>query len=153
MACLALTKIHVSMSVTTTRRQDISTTLHHVTISDDVKYNLIRNREPDPTFKFTARHYKDKRAKSGFLSIYCCRDWFKAFPFISHSRSADGLFCLACVLFPDSAHRRPKKLITEPYQNWKDALEDLKKHATCDYHMNSTAKNERICEDLRTSVH
>lgn len=54
--------------------------------------------------------------------------------------SADGLFCLPCVLFPDSAHRRPKKLITEAYQNWKDAVEDLKKHATCDYHMNAAAK-------------
>ena len=54
--------------------------------------------------------------------------------------SADGLFCLLCVLFPDSAYRRPKKLITHAYQNWKDALEDLKQHATCDYHMNSAVK-------------
>ena len=109
-------------------------------MTDDLKYNLIKNREPDSSFKFPARHYKDKRAKTGLLSRYCCRDWFKMFPFVDYSMSADGLFCLPCVLFPDSAHRRPKKLITEAYQNWKDAVEDLKKHATCDYHMNAAAK-------------
>jgi len=102
-------------------------------MTDDLKYNLIKNREPDSSFKFPARHYKDKRAKTGLLSRYCCRDWFKMFPFVDYSMSADGLFCLPCVLFPDSVHRRPKKLITEAYQNWKDAVEDLKKHATCDY--------------------
>ena len=52
----------------------------------------------------------------------------------------DGLYCMGCVLFPDSSHRRPKKLISEPFQNWKDALEDLKNHASCKYHCNSMAK-------------
>lgn len=114
--------------------------VQHSVITDDLKYNLIKNREPNSSFKFPARHYKDKRAKTGLLSRYCCRDWFKMFPFVSYSMSADGLFCLPCVLFPDSAHRRPKKLITEAYHNWKDAVEDLKKHATCDYHMNAAVK-------------
>ena len=50
------------------------------------------------------------------------------------------MFCLPCVLFPDTSHRRPKKLISEPYQNWKNALEDLKKHSTYDYHQNSVVK-------------
>ena len=120
--------------------QDIGNVRHYSTICDDLKYNLIKNREPDSTVIFPARHYKDKRAKSGLTSRYCCRDWFKMFPFVSYSMSAEGLFCLPCVLFPDSAHRRPKKLITDAYQNWKDAVEDMKQHATCDYHMNSAAK-------------
>ena len=33
-----------------------------------------------------------------------------------------------------------KKLISEPNENWKDALEDLKNHASCKYHNNSMAK-------------
>lgn len=119
---------------------DISSLMRSGMISDEMKYNLIMNREPPSAFKFPARQYKDKRAKSGFLSRYCCRDWFNMFPFISYSVSAEGLFCVPCVLFPDSAHRRPKKLITEAYNNWKDALEDLKQHASCDYHMNSLTK-------------
>lgn len=57
------------------------------------------------------------------------------FGFITYSCADDGLYCLACVLFPDSSHRRPKKLITEPYSNWKDALADLKFHAGCSYHL------------------
>jgi len=31
-------------------------------------------------------------------------------------------------------------LITEPYQNWKDAVEDLWQHSACDYHSCSMAK-------------
>ena len=41
---------------------------------------------------------------------------------------------------PDTSHRRSSKLITEPYKNWKDACEDLKTHAQCEYHCNSMAK-------------
>ena len=36
---------------------------------------------------------------------------------------------LACVLFPDSFHWRPKKLISEQYCNWKDSVHDLVKHS------------------------
>ena len=60
--------------------------------------------------------------------------------YICYSIAKDGLYCIGCVLFPDSSHRRPNKLISEPYQNWKDALEDLKNHASCEYHCNSMAK-------------
>ena len=62
------------------------------------------------------------------------------FDYICYSKAKDGLYCMWCVLFPDSSHRRPKKLISEPFQNWKDALEDLKNHASCEYHCNSMAK-------------
>ena len=45
-----------------------------------------------------------------------------------------------CVLFQDSAHCRPKKSITEPYNNWRDALTDLKIHAGCNYHLSSMSR-------------
>ncbi|VDI63109.1 Hypothetical predicted protein, partial [Mytilus galloprovincialis] len=33
--------------------------------------------------------------------------------------------------------RRPRKLVSEPYQNWKDAITDLKRHASSETHLNS----------------
>ena len=74
------------------------------------------------------------------MKRYCCREWFEKFEFISYSENTDGLFCLACVLFPDTEHRRPKLLVKDPYRNWKDAVSDLKTHTCNEYHINSMAK-------------
>ena len=109
-------------------------------LSDKMKNDLIRNREPHSTFKFPARRYNSSRNKSGFMNRYCTRDWLKTFDFIAYSEETDGLYCLACVLFPDTSHRRPNNLITEPYRNWKNAVADLKSHATRDYHKRSMAR-------------
>ncbi len=100
----------------------------------------MENRVPEDGYKFPAREYKDKRSKSGIMNRYCSPDWFKIFEFLSYSKRTDGLFCLACVLFPDLSHRRAKKLIDSPYSNWKDAKSDLKMHSTLEYHKNSMAK-------------
>ena len=92
--------------------------------SDHIKYQLILNREPDVNFKFPANQYKDKRSKSGYMNRFCCRSWLKRFDYTCYSKGTDGFYCLACVLFPDLTHRWPNKLIIEPYQNWKDAVEE-----------------------------
>ena len=64
--------------------------------------------------------YKDRRKKSGEIRQYCLREWFDNFKFLSYSKSRDGLFCLACVLFNTSAHQAPraKIVMTKPYRNW-----------------------------------
>lgn len=74
------------------------------------------------------------------MKRYCCREWFDKFDFICYSESVDGLFCLACLFFPDTAHRRPKILVKDPYRNWKDAVADLKSHTGNEYHINSMSK-------------
>ena len=33
---------------------------------------------------------------------------------------------VACALLPDSSNRVTKQLISEPYQDWKDLLQDIK---------------------------
>ena len=116
-----------------------------------MKFNLITNREPEISFIFPPRQYKDKRSKSGYLNRFCCRDWFKRFKFLCYSKASDGLYCLACVLFPDSSHRRPKKLISEPYCNWKDAVHDLAKHSTSDYHCNSMTRLDSFSKTYSNS--
>lgn len=74
------------------------------------------------------------------MKRYCCREWFDKFDFICYSESLDGLFCVPCLFFPDTEHRRPKILISEPYRNWKDAVSDLKSHSCNEYHINSVTR-------------
>ena len=101
-------------------------------ITDDVKHQLLENREPEKSFKFPPKQHAMKLSKTGYVNRYCSQEWFRKFDFIKYLKSEDGLYCLACVLFPDTSHHHPKKLITEPYQIWKDAMEDL---LSCDYHI------------------
>jgi hypothetical protein len=109
-------------------------------LTDADKMTLINERQPEATFAFPPKIYKDKRAKLGVMKRYCSHNWFQQFEFLAYSKKHDGVYCLSCVLFPDDAHRRPAKLITEPYQNWKDAIADLKSHSANEYHKNSHAK-------------
>lgn len=109
-------------------------------LTDEIKYSLIQNRKPVADFTFPSRIYKDKRRRSGIIHRRCTMQLFDTFDFITYSESKDGLFCLGCVLFPNMSHRRPKKLITEPYFNWKDAREDLKQHNVFEYHVSSMAQ-------------
>ena len=66
------------------------------------------------------------------------------FDFLAYSMSMQGLFCLACVLFPTSgAHEgvsRAQYLVTKPYQNWKDVKADLMAHAHLHYHQGAGAR-------------
>ena len=112
-------------------------------ISDDCKNSLIKNRAPEKSFKFPPKKFFfHSRKKSGETRRYCLHELFDNFKFLSYSKSTDGLFCLACVLFPKSAHQgsRAKILITQPYHNWKDTREDLKNHSVLEYHKDSMEK-------------
>ena len=115
-------------------------------ISDNEKFECIRHRIPDKSFNYTPKQYKDSRRKSGFIS--CRRDWLEKLSFLCYSKICDGVFCLACVLFPDSSHRVAKQLISEPCQDCKEILKDIKNHAFTEYHLSSMA---RLNEFMRTS--
>ena len=86
---------------------------------NEIKYKLILHREPEATFQFPSKLFCDKRRASGSIKRHWCREWFRNFDFLSYSKIDDGLYCLVCRLFPDTSHRRPTKLISEPYNNWK----------------------------------
>ena len=68
-------------------------------ISDDCKNSLIKNRAPEKSFKFPPKIYKDSRKKSGETRRYCLHELFDNFKLLSYSKSTDGLFFLACVLW------------------------------------------------------
>ena len=84
-----------------------------------------------------------KLSKTGYVNRYCSREWFRKFDFISYSKSEDGLYCLACILFPDTSHHHPKKL-----QSHKDAMEDLLRHAS---HINSLTKLDAFKSTYKSS--
>ena len=73
------------------------------------KLFLIKNRATKKNFKFPSKMYKDKRRTSGEMKRYCSHDWFK-YTFLSYSKSADGLICMACALFPMPAHQGSRTL-------------------------------------------
>ena len=121
---------------TTTNPEGIDDIIKVLTLGDDCKNSLIKNRAPEKSFKFPPKTYKDSRKKSGQIRRCCLHEWFDDFKFLSYSNSTDGLFCLACVLFSTSAHQGSwaKILITQPYCSWKDTREDLKNHSVLEYH-------------------
>ena len=70
---------------------------------------------------------------------------------LSFSKSTDGLSCLACVLFPTSAHQRSRaeSLITQPYRNWNEATEDLKNHSVPEQPKDSMEKMNSFLSGIK----
>ena len=97
-------------------------------LTDQLKFSIIKNRVPAKTDQMPYKSYKDKYEKSGESKRYCSYDCCHYFKFIVYSKSKASLFCLAFVLFPMPAHKgsRVKILITNPYNDWKHGLEELK---------------------------
>ena len=113
-------------------------------IPDAVKWRLINERRPLEYEKIPTRTYKDSKRKSSVYHRNCNREWFDMFTFLSYSKRASGLYCLACVLFPAiGSHQgasRANLLVKKPYQNWKDGKVDLTAHASVHYHQLSKAR-------------
>ena len=102
-------------------------------IDNEIKYNLIKNRVPHKQFIFVQRSIRIKAGKvvneldhvntNGLNSLNVL--------YIPWKRLE-----LPCILFPieNTPGGRAKILIILPYNNWKDAVSDLKSHAVCRYH-------------------
>lgn len=131
--------------------------MNQLCLNDETKFSLIKNRVPPNTYIFPGKKIKDKSKKTGFRTRSCQHQWFNQFDFISYSIEEDGLYCLPCVLFPEenTPGGRPKLLITKAYSNWKDAINDLKHHASCAYHRTSITLMEnfvKTCENVEARV-
>lgn len=73
----------------------------------------------------------------GFKNRSCRKEWLQKWLFLYFSKTKDGVFCLACGLFPGSSHWIAKQLVTEPFHYWKDFHEDMENHSFNEYHMSS----------------
>ena len=102
---------------------------------------LIERCIPKSSYKFQGKEYKDAKRKGGTYLRYCNRDWLNEFSFLSYSKSRDGLFSLACILFPcASGAQHADILITEPFNKWKKGREALSNHAILKYRMQAECK-------------
>ena len=87
------------------------------------------------------------------MNRQCKREWLEKFPEIAYSKKNDGLYCLACVLFPTPGQsQRGNAFIDRPYQNWKDAIEDLTRHCHLHYHLKSNAKLNAFLQTYQDPV-
>ncbi|XP_069104128.1 52 kDa repressor of the inhibitor of the protein kinase-like [Argopecten irradians] len=90
-------------------------------LSDEDKYNIIKNHfQPDSSHKFPSTKFGQKQ-RSFQLA------WISRFPGLVYSPSTDGAFCLHCFLFPGGAERKCQ-LVSEPFRNWKKAVERFDEH-------------------------
>lgn len=120
-------------------------------LKDCQRQQLILNRCPLPTDKLPSKSYTDKRKKSGQAMRHCQLKWFNEYTWLAYSSSTKGLGCLACILFPTQfKHGIADNLISKPYDNWKDAAQELAAHSTVYYHLQSEAKLQAFIETYIT---
>lgn len=95
--------------------------------------------------------YRDSKRKSGIYFRQCKYEWLEIYETFTYSTEMDGLFCLACVLFPVQCATTPRAqlLINKPYNNWKDAHSDLQKHSLLKYHQDATAKMNNFLQCMK----
>lgn len=69
------------------------------------------------------------------------RNWLLEFTWLAYSQSSNGAFCQYCVFFcpkePGKGKIKPKSLVNQPFQRWKDAKEVFRNHSELKYHRDS----------------
>ena len=118
-------------------------------LNDYQRQRLILHRFPRETEQMPSKCYADKRKKNGQITRHCQLKWFHDYTWLAYSASRKGLGCLACILFPThSKHGIANKLISKPFDNWKDATKDLEDHGALHYHSQSAAKLQAFIETV-----
>lgn len=127
-------QVNESCNVDPNNSSDISLFIGKKT-TDEEKYKLIKNRwMPTDDFKFPS---------SGKRNLKFQRNWLIEFPWLTYSIKSDSAFCQFCALFccedvGKGCHTKPKALVFQPFNNWKDAKEQFRYHQSLDYHKKCT---------------
>lgn len=96
-------------------------------LSDDVKYQLLKNRwRPDNTYNFP-KIQQNKQSRSFSLK------WLVTYEWLAYSHEKGGAFCAECVLFAKPTvgkglHQSTGVLVSTPLCRYKDALEEFRRH-------------------------
>ena len=111
-------------------------------LTDDVKYSIILERKPDSSYKYPAKEFNDTRRKSGVSLRSCQPAWIDKYDFLGYSKCKDGLYCIACILFPTQTGQsgNAHAMVETPYSNWKNCIATVEKHSDLTYHKRSEAK-------------
>ena len=77
--------------------------------------------------------------------------WLNDNEAMSYSKELDGVFCLACILFPVPCLTGSKAevLLSKPFSNWKHAENDLEKHSLLQYHLDSVARMTNFMDVMK----
>lgn len=97
----------------------------HISVPNDIKYRLTVDRKPRSHIQMPSKVYKDSRRKSGTSNLFVAMNGLTDLILLHE----EGLFCLPCVLFPSlpgEGGTCAKRLITEAFNDWKNAIDDLK---------------------------
>ena len=62
--------------------------------------------------------------------------WYKEFPFVEYSKSADAVYCYCCQHFP-SLSGNYKDVFVTGFNGWHRAMEKLIKHSNSHNHIRS----------------
>lgn len=102
--------------------------------TDEEKYRLLKYPwVPSANFKFP---------RSGERNLKFQYQWLNSYKWLLYSSKDDGAYCRYCVFFCNEAvgkgsNVKAKTLVTNPYRNWKNALEQFSYHQKLTYHENA----------------
>lgn len=121
-------------------------------ITEEVRIQLLHQREPEASFVFPPSIYKDKRYTDG-CKRRVQRDWFRKFDWLSYSKQTDSLYCLACCIHSQHqyGHQDKEQFITKGYTNWKKAMEKMKEHDQNASHR-FASEQLKTWQNIRTGV-
>lgn len=136
-----------------TEIMDLGNYLKEDSISRETKLELLNNLwVPDELFQFPATTFGKKKLRFQ-------RQWFSRFSWLAYTKT-DGALCKYCVLFANEcsgkgSHQKLKCLVTEPFRNWKHALEIFNAHSANTYHRNAVivgSNFSKICHNSNLDV-
>ncbi|KAG5897767.1 hypothetical protein JTB14_019986 [Gonioctena quinquepunctata] len=75
--------------------------------------------------------------------------WLENYKWLIYSKSENGAYCKFCFVFDQKevGHTSAQitgHLVTDPYRNWKKALENFQKHQTTQYHRTASIKADNF---------
>lgn len=128
--------------------------------TDEEKFNILTNVwSPNQNYQFppTVQAGRQRRFQHEYL------DQFK--PWLCWSDYKKGAFCSVCVLFAGEyagkgSHEKLQIFVNKPFNKYKDAKQDFKKHKEHTYHKHNSSRAENFllsysgkCVDVTQQLH
>lgn len=112
-------------------------------LNDGDKIKILQGLSaPQKKFEFPSTTFGNKSRKFQY-------DWLENYKWLIYSKSEDGAYCKYCFIFSQKevGHNSGQitgHLVSDPYRNWKKALESFQKHQTTQYHRAASIKADNF---------
>lgn len=140
-------------SANETEIMDLENYIKERCVNRETKFQLLNNPwMPDESFEFPASVFGKKKLRFQ-------KHWMSRFSWLVYTKS-DGALCKYCVLFAHEtsgkgSHQMLKSLVTEPFRDWKHALECFNEHSSNAYHKNAIIMGSnflKVCHDSNLDI-